>query len=194
MRYACDKTLARPAPLLGSFTHWPVRMSSPAIVAATVIGGAFSLTDHYGAPVSDLTYHGSHVLMFFGFTHCRVICPRALAKLSEALDRIGPLADRVQALYVTVDPVRDTPAVMRAFLQKHYPRFTGLTASIEQIDAAKTAFRIFALRRDEPDGGYQVPHTAFTYVLDRQGRLIEHWPETIGVDEIVVHLEKLLSC
>lgn len=168
-------------------------MSPAAIVDAPTIGGSFSLTDHHGRLVEDAAYRGSHVLIFFGFTHCRVVCPNTLARLSGALDRLGAAAARVRALYVTVDPVRDTPEVMRRFLEKEYPRFTGLTGSPAQIDTVKAAFRVFARRRDEADGNYQMPHTAFTYILDPQGRFIEHWPNTIEVDEMVARLDTLLS-
>src|SRR5882762_1597942 len=92
------------------------------------VGGSFQLVDHHGRAVTEASYHGRFALLFFGFTHCCVVCPRALTKLSGVLDALGPLADRVQPLYITVDPERDTPDVMRAFLQA-YPRFTGLTGS-----------------------------------------------------------------
>ena len=118
------------------------------------IGGSFSLIDHDGQDVSDETYRGQYILIFFGFTNCRVVCPRALAKLSIVLDFLGPLAGRIRALYVTVDPERDTPHAMRAFLQS-YPRFTGLTGSRQQIDCIKKAFRVFAQRVDDLAGTSQ---------------------------------------
>jgi protein SCO1/2 len=117
----------------------------------TSIGGSFCLIDHDGHNVSDETYRGQYVLIFFGFTNCRVVCPRALTKLSAVLDSLGPLADRIRPIYVTVDPERDTPDAMRSFLQS-YPRFTGLTGSLEQIDRMKKAYRVFAQRVDDLAG------------------------------------------
>jgi protein SCO1/2 len=152
-----------------------------------VIGGAFCLVDHHGRTVDETRYLGRHTLFFFGFTHCRVVCPRALGKLSRALDRLGPSAERIQPFYVTVDPERDTPDVMRAFLEA-YPRFLGLTGSRPQIDAAKSAFRVFARRREEDGGGYAMPHSSLTYVLDPAGRYRDHWPETLDEDAVVVRL------
>ena len=105
------------------------------------VGGSFRLIDHHGARVTDETYRGRFVLIFFGFTHCRVVCPRALSRLSAVLERLGPLTDQLQALYITVDPERDTPEVMRTFLEKSYPRFIGLTGTRAEIDAAKRAFQ-----------------------------------------------------
>ena len=155
---------------------------------------SFCLIDHDGRNVSDETYRGHYVLIFFGFTHCRVVCPRALAKLSAVLDSLGPLADRMRPIYVTVDPERDTPDAMRLFLQS-YPRFTGLTGSREQIDRAKNAFRVFAQRVDDPagNGGYAVVHTAITYVMDPRGRFVSHFTDALSAEEQASRLRLLLD-
>jgi len=158
------------------------------------IGGSFRLIDHDGCEVSDETYRGRHVLIFFGFTNCKVVCPRALTKLTAALDSLGPLADRIQPIYITVDPERDTAAAMRAFLRS-YPRFTGLTGSREQIDHVKSAFRVFAQRRDDQAsaGGYVVPHTAITYLVDPSGELAAHFSDALSAEEIAARLTSLLE-
>lgn len=111
------------------------------------------------------------------------------------LDALGPLAETVAALYVTVDPERDTPAVLRAFLETSHPRFTGLTGSPPQIEEAKRAFRVFARRvadADDPDG-YAVPHTAITYLLDPSGRYAAHFPDVLDEGEMVERLRALLA-
>ncbi|WP_315836020.1 SCO family protein [Bradyrhizobium prioriisuperbiae] len=154
------------------------------------VGGSFQLTDHHGRAVTEASYHGRFALLFFGFTHCRVVCPRALTKLSGVLNALGPLADRVQPLYITVDPERDTPDVMRTFLGT-YPRFTGLTGSREQIDAVKQAFRVFAERAVDPDdkNGYAVPHTAITYLLGPDGELVAHFTDALTAEDLRVRLQ-----
>jgi cytochrome oxidase Cu insertion factor (SCO1/SenC/PrrC family) len=112
----------------------------------------------------------------------------------SASNRINwPLASNVQPLYITVDPERDTPDVLRAFLREQYPRFIGVTGSREQIDNAKRAFRVFAQRRDEGASDYVIPHTAITYVLDPAGRFIDHWPDSLGEDTLVMRLGTLLN-
>ena len=158
------------------------------------IGGSFCLIDHDGHNVSDETYRGQYVLIFFGFTNCRVVCPRALTKLSAVLDSLGPLADRIRPIYVTVDPERDTPDAMRSFLQS-YPRFTGLTGSLAQIDRIKKAYRVFAQRVDDlaGNGDYAVPHTAITYVLDPNGRFVSHFTDALSAEEIASRLRLLLK-
>ena len=166
---------------------------SPA--SATPVGGPFRLIDHHGVEVTDESYRGRYVLLFFGFTHCKVVCPRALGRLTNVLDRLGPLADRLQPLYVTVDPERDTPEVMRAFPERSYPRFTGLTGSCEEVERAKKAFRVFARRAPDPDdpSDYVVPHSAITYVLDPAGRYAMHFIDAVGEAEMIERLRSLLS-
>jgi protein SCO1/2 len=156
---------------------------------------AFSLVDHHGAPVDAGSWPDRWLLVQFGFTSCRVVCPRALSMLGTALDALdADLAARVQPLYVSVDPERDTPEVMRAFLTASYPRFTGLTGTPEQVEAAKRTFRVFARRRpdaEDPDG-YAVPHTAFTYLVDPHGHLTRHWPDTADASSVVTGLTEAL--
>ena len=159
------------------------------------VGGSFRLIDHHGARVTDETYRGRFVLIFFGFTHCRVVCPRALSRLSAVLERLGPLTDQLQALYITVDPERDTPEVMRTFLEKSYPRFIGLTGTRAEIDAAKHTFRVFAERRPDPQepDGYVVPHTAISYLLDPHGQYAAHFTDALDETKVADRLRTLLK-
>ncbi len=162
---------------------------------STKIGGSFSLTDHNGRPVTDASFHGKYALLFFGFTHCKVVCPRALRRISAALDLLDALADEIQPLYITVDPERDTPAIMRAFLEASYPRFLGLTGDKEKIVAMKAAYKVFAERRDDPDNpdGYDVPHTAFTFLLDRQGKYCAHFVDAGDAMELADKIKVKLA-
>jgi protein SCO1 len=155
------------------------------------IEGTFTLVDHNENPVTEQTYRSRWLMVFFGFTHCQMVCPRALSRLSTVLAKIGDgRADRIQPLYITVDPDRDTPPVMKRFLESNYPRFTGLTGTTEQIERAEDAFNVFARRKADPAApdGYVVPHTAITYLLDPTGRYRTHWTDARDVDEIVQSL------
>jgi protein SCO1 len=168
--------------------------SIPSLTGAPV-HASFALTDHHGRDVTDANYCGRFMLIYFGFTHCRVVCPRALARLSEALDALGEFADRIQPLYITVDPVRDTPAVMKAYLQDRYPRFTGLTGTREQTDGAKRTFRVFAERATdlEDPSGYAMPHSALTYLVGPSGKHVTHFSDTIDRDALVVRLKERVA-
>ncbi|MBS1870279.1 MAG: SCO family protein [Actinobacteria bacterium] len=155
----------------------------------------FDLVDHDGRRVSEGDYRGSHVILFFGFTNCAMVCPRALARLTDVLDRLGPAADRIRPLYVTVDPERDTPAVMKEYLARTAPRFTGLTGTPEQIAAVRSAFRVFARRVEDPDApdGYTMPHTAITYVLGPDGRFLTHVGDAVPAAEVAQRIRELLE-
>jgi protein SCO1 len=158
---------------------------------------AFTLIDHHGSPVSAESYRGRWMLVFFGFTHCKAVCPRALRRLSDALDALGPLGDgapQVCPLYITVDPDRDSPEVMREFLAA-YPRFTGLTGSAEAIEEAKRAFRVFARRRDDPadPDGYAVPHTAITYLISPSGEYADHFTDAVTAADVAAGLRGHLT-
>ena len=154
---------------------------------AVQVGGAFDLIDHHGNPVTDRSYRGQFMLLFFGFTHCRAVCPAALSRLSRVIDRLGPSAANLRPLYVTVDPERDTPAVMRAFLAGKFPQFTGLTGSRDNIEHVKGLYKVFARRAADPDdaAGYQMPHTAFTYLVGPDGNYIAHFTDAIDEDDLV---------
>lgn len=153
----------------------------------------FSLVDHHGTPVTEQSYRGRWQLVFFGFTHCKAVCPRALKRLSATLDDLAGLADLVTPLYVTVDPDRDIPEVMAEFLRA-YPRFTGLTGSADAIDDAKKNFRVFARRKEDPGdpGGYAMPHTAITYLISPGGEYAEHFPDGLPDAELTTRLRSHL--
>jgi protein SCO1 len=157
------------------------------------IGGSFELVDHYGQAVSDQTYRGKYLLVFFGFTHCRSVCPRTLTTLAAALADLGALVERIVPLYVTVDPERDTPDVMRAFL-KAYPPFVGLTGTRVQIDEMKQHFRVFARRAPDPadPAAYDMPHTAITYLIDPDGLYVTHFMQGATASTIVSSLQGLI--
>jgi protein SCO1/2 len=170
-----------------------MRTSAPFLTGAPT-ECSFALTDHHGCDVTDADYRGRFLLIYFGFTNCRVVCPRALARLSEALSLLGDLVDHIQPLYVTVDPARDTPAAMKAYLEPQYPRFIGLTGTREQTDTAKRTFRVFAERSADPDdpSGYAVPHSALSYLVGPDGKYVAHFSDTIDRDELARRLRKLM--
>ena len=154
----------------------------------------FSLIDHHGTATTETSYRGRWQLVFFGFTHCRKVCPRALERLSTALDDLGAPAGKITPLYITVDPARDSPEVMKEFLRA-YPRFTGLTGSENAIEDAKKSFRVFARRQDDPDDpdGYAVPHTAITYLIAPDGTYADHFPDAMPGEEVTARLRTRLA-
>ncbi|MBM3479596.1 MAG: SCO family protein [Alphaproteobacteria bacterium] len=138
------------------------------------VGGSFSLVDHDGRRVTEANYRGRALAVFFGFTHCPDVCPAALARMAEMLDALGPDAERLQPLFVTVDPARDTPAALRDYVAHFSPRIVGLSGSDAEIAAMAKAWRAYYRAQGPARGGqdYLVDHSAFVYVMDAQGRFV----------------------
>ncbi|WP_370935107.1 SCO family protein [Amycolatopsis sp. cg13] len=156
------------------------------------VGGSFRLIDDSGTAVTERSYFGKYLIVFFGFTHCETVCPPALARIDQSLEELGELANRVQALYVTVDPERDTPEAMHAFLSARHPRITGLTGPAEEIESMKKAYHVHARRVDEPDG-YRVPHSAFTFLMGPEGDYLAHFADTVDSKEIAAAVKASLA-
>jgi len=151
------------------------RRGGPSFSAIDVTGAAFgrdfALTDHLGQPRTLADYRGKVVVVFFGFTQCPDVCPTTLAEMAQALRELGPRAERVQVLFVTVDPERDTPAALKQYLASFDPRIVGLTGHPTDIAAAADALNSFYERIDKPDGSYTVDHTLKVHFFDRYGLL-----------------------
>lgn len=135
------------------------------------IGGAFTLVDHTGKAVTEKTYLGKPALVFFGFTHCPDVCPTTLFELTNRLKQLGPSADRLQILFITADPERDTPEQLALYLQSFDPRIVGLSGSREQIDGAIAAYKVIARKAPLEGGGYNVDHTASVFMMNSKGKL-----------------------
>lgn len=132
----------------------------------------FNLTDHNGQPRQLSDYQGKIVALFFGFTHCPDICPTTMADLASAMKLMGNQSDKVQVLFVTVDPERDTQEVLAKFVPSFDKRFVGLTGTPEQIDQTAKTFKIFYSKQQEVgQSGYSFDHSAGVYVFDQQGKI-----------------------
>jgi protein SCO1 len=145
---------------------------SPIGQAVAAIGGPLDLEDQNGKPFSDAAMKGHPFLVFFGFTHCPDICPTTLFEMSQMMKALGPDADRVGALFITVDPERDTPKVLKDYLSNFDPHLRGLTGDQAQIDAAIKEYRVYAKKVPLENGDYTMDHTAMVYLMDKDGHFI----------------------
>jgi protein SCO1/2 len=136
------------------------------------IGGPFSLTDQNGQPFSDKDLKGKPFLVFFGFTHCPDVCPTTLFEISEILRNLGPAADRTAALFISVDPERDTPAAMKDYLANFDPHLRGLTGDAGALAAVAKAYRVYYKKVPTDGGDYTMDHTAIVYLMDKDGRFV----------------------
>ena len=140
--------------------------------ADAAVGGPFRLTAHDGRTVTEADLTGMPVLLFFGFTHCPDICPTTLADVSAVLEQLGPDAEKAQALFVTVDPERDTPQVLASYIGAFHPRILGLSGDAAATAEIVRAYRVYAKKVPLKDGGYTMDHTAVVYLLDKEGRFV----------------------
>lgn len=148
------------------------RTSAPIIPSASAIGGPFQLIDHNGKPISDTDLKGKPYLVFFGFTNCPDICPSTLFDVSEVFRALGPEGDKARALFVTVDPERDTTAVLKDYLSNFDPRLVGVTGKPEELEKMLKAFRVYYKKVPTEGGNYTMDHTALVYLMDKQGRFV----------------------
>ena len=139
---------------------------------ATGIGGSYALLAYDGRRVTPEDFRGRPHLVFFGFTHCPDVCPTTLFQMSEVLGAAGPRGRDLKALFITVDPERDTPETLKCYLGSFDERIVGLTGERPAVDAAISSFRAFARKVPTNEGDYTMEHTSTVYLMDKAGRFV----------------------
>jgi len=141
--------------------------------SAVKIGGPFQLIDTEGRPVTEKSLLGKPTAIFFGFTYCPEVCPTTLAEMTATLKELGRDADKLNVVFVSVDPERDTPAQMKLYLSSFDPRIRGFTGTSEQVDAAAKVYRVYHQKVPTEGGGYTMDHSSAVYLFDRRGNFVE---------------------
>jgi protein SCO1 len=147
-------------------------LTSPSVQQTAAIGGPFRLTDHDGKEFTDQDLKGRPFLVFFGYTHCPDYCPTTLFEVSEILRKLGPDADRVRALFITVDPERDTAPVLKDYLSSFDPHLIGLTGDLATISAVAKSYRAIFRKVPLDSNDYTMDHVVIVYLMDKQGRFV----------------------
>lgn len=172
---------------------WPKPEQPKPKEEAVLIGGAFTLTDSEGKRRTDAEFRGKHMLVFFGFTNCPDFCPTALYGITQALEKLGPKADGLAPIFISVDPERDTPAQLKNYAQNFDKRIVMLTGTPQEIEAVARAYRVYYAKRPlEKAGEYTMDHSAYMYLLDRDGRYLTHFRHAVPPDELAKALERRL--
>jgi protein SCO1/2 len=152
------------------------------------IGGEFNLIDANENKIDEKILQGHFSLVYFGFTSCPAVCPTTLGNITNALDRIGDLSDEVQPIFISVDPKRDTPAVMREYISNFHPSFLALTGTEEQSKQAASAFKVY-FQAENPDAkDYNVNHSDFIYLMDRTGKYVTHFTQEDSAEKMAQEL------
>ena len=179
--------------LAGCDRSQPAAPTPPAPeTSALHIGRPFQLVDTQGRPVNEKALLGKPSAVFFGFTYCPEVCPTTLSELTAALAALGPEADDLNVVFISVDPERDTPAQLKLYLSNFDSRIKGFTGSVSQSDAAAKAFRVYHQKVPTDGGGYTVDHSSVMYLLDRQGRFVTPVRYGTPQDELVRRLRELI--
>jgi protein SCO1/2 len=168
------------------------RPGAPLSSQAATVGGPFRLVDGDGKTVTDQDFKGKPFLVFFGFTHCPEVCPTTLFELSEVFKQLGPDASKTAGLFITVDPERDTPSVMKDYLSNFDPHLRGLTGDAQAIDTALREYRVYAKKVPLKDGGYTMDHTALVYLMDKQGHFVAPFSLKRTADAAAADLRKYM--
>jgi protein SCO1/2 len=160
------------------------------------IGGPFALVDHTGAPRTDADFRGKLLLIYFGFTYCSDACPIDLQSIATALDRLGPQAELVQPLFITVEPDRDTPDQLKAYVAQFHPRLIGLTGDPREVRKVLRAYKVYAAKtvqapaqRDDPN----VDHSSLVYLVDAAGKYVGYLPPGTPADRMVEVVRQQLA-
>jgi protein SCO1/2 len=149
------------------------RIFAPSAPPAAAIGGPFRLTDQDGRTVTEQDLKGRPALVFFGFTHCPEVCPTTLFDISEVMRALGPDADRARALFITIDPERDTAGALKDYMSSFDPHVSGLTGDPVSIAAVAKEYRVYFKKVALDDGSYTMDHTAIVYLMDKEGRFVQ---------------------
>ena len=161
-------------------------------VQAAAIGGPFRLIDQNGRPFTDQDLKGRPFLVFFGFTNCPEICPTTLFEVSEVLRRLGPDADRARALFITVDPERDTPDKLKDYISSFDPHLIGLTGDPDAIAATAKAYRVYSKKVSLEGGSYTMDHSTIVYLMDKEGRFVAPFSLKRKPEESAAELRRYL--
>lgn len=168
----------------------PTVAAVPSVTAAS-ISGHFVLDTPDGRTVTDATYRGKWLVVYFGYTSCPDICPTVILRIGQALSSLGSTADQIQPIFITVDPARDTPKHMAQYMASFNPRVIGLRGDAEATREAAKQFHVYYRTRSLGDDEYTVDHSSFLYVIDPRGRFTKLLADTLSADQLAAEFQTL---
>ncbi len=157
------------------------------------IGAPFTLTDQDGRKRRSADFAGHYMLIYFGYAHCPDVCPTTLALMADALAKAGPAADHVVPIFITIDPERDTPAVLKPYVRSFGPSFVGLTGDLKTIAKTAADYRVYFRKHPLENGDYGLDHSSVIYLMGPDGKFVAYWDDTaIGPDKLAAELRARL--
>ena len=179
---------------LGSYAWMSRALDGQQGTGVALVGGPFTLVDQDGRRVTEKDFLGKYMLVFFGYTYCPDVCPTELQVMNAALDQMGPEADRIQPVFVSIDPARDTPAVLKAYVGNFSPRLIGLTGTPEEIAAIAKAYRAYYAKASNSSSNtdYLMDHSSIIYLMGPDGRFVKHMAYTTDAAKLASELKETL--
>ena len=151
--------------------YFALTPSGPSAPGPSAIGGPFALVAPDGSTVTDADFKGEPKLVFFGYTHCPDVCPTTLFDMTQVFGKLGA-SKKIAGIFITVDPERDTPAVMKDYMSNFDPRIVGLSGERAQIEPVLKAYHVYSRKVPTNDGDYSMDHSSIVYLMDKQGRFV----------------------
>jgi len=176
---------------------WHAVPSAPVLGRAqtsgeAAIGGPFALVDQNGTLRHSSDFRGRFMLVYFGYSYCPDVCPTTLALMADALGRLGPKAERIVPIFITIDPARDRPAVLKEYLKAFGGRIVGLTGNGQAVAAAARAYRVYYRRRPLQGGGYAMDHSSTVYLMGPDGKFLANYDQTMDPGALAAALRAYL--
>jgi len=183
--------------VLGGTAYVLVRGDGSATTATenVPIGGAFTLVDQDERTVTEADFRGKWMLVYFGYTYCPDLCPLGLQTMATAIDDLpADIAGQLVPVFVTIDPARDTPELMKSYVAQFHPALVGLSGTQAQVDAAVKAWRVYARKGDQSaDGSYLMDHSTFTYLMNPDGRYATHFGHDATPEAMAAKIRELIG-
>ena len=175
--------------------YFTLGRNGPMTSGTALVGGPFSLVDQNGRRVTEKDFLGKYMLVFFGFTHCPDVCPTELQVMSAALDELGTAGNDIQPVFVSIDPERDTPEVVKEYVKNFHPRLMGLTGSAGEIATIARAYRVYYKKTASSgaSGDYELDHSTTIYLMDPEGRFRKHFGYTTDAKGLAQGLREAMS-
>jgi cytochrome oxidase Cu insertion factor (SCO1/SenC/PrrC family) len=166
-------------------------IGQPVVTGTASVGGPFRLIDENGSPRSDADFRGRFMLVYFGYSLCPDVCPTTLAVMADALAKLGPRRSHVVPVFITLDPERDNPRVLKNYLQSFGTDFVGLTGKPDTIRDVAATYRVYYSKHPLANGGYAIDHTSVLYLMGPDGKFVTYYDdETIGPNGLAEDLKK----
>jgi protein SCO1/2 len=179
---------------------WQIVASGPRdpgyAASAPSIGGPFTLTDQSGATVTDKSYDGSYRLIYFGYTFCPDACPTELQVMAQAVEAMGPAGAKVQPIFITIDPARDSAKQLAGYVPLFDKRLVGLTGTPEQIATVAREYKVYYAKADQPGGdakGYGMNHSSFVYLMDPAGKFLTVFSSDMDSDKMAAEIKRYMG-